>query len=285
MGRGVAHGRDGDRPHRARRRNRGLRARPDPRPTGDRADRRVGADAARLRPAGGALDGRGRGRRDRGPARARAARRGGPDHAPLPDLLALQDAAPLPRRRRLVHLLRAGAPGAARCERDGRVDSRLLLEAHGRLAAQHGRLEHLAEALLRPAAAVLPVRRLRPAERGRLARRARGTCHGRARPAPGAPSALDRRGSRSPAKGAGRRFGASPRSATPGSTRASSRSRRSAGRTRSGSSTVTRPGLPRGCPERTCPISRTGSSGSPRIGSPRAGSRSASGSTRCSSCP
>ncbi len=55
---------------------------------------------------------------------------------------------------------------------DGRVDAVLLLEADGRLAAEHGRLEHLAQALLRAAAADLSVR-LRRAERDRLAGRAR----------------------------------------------------------------------------------------------------------------
>src|SRR5439155_13715958 len=66
-------------------------------------------------------------------------------------------------------------------------------EADGRLAPQHGRLEHLAEALLRPAAALLPLR-LRPPERDRLARRAGGTRDRRARAAPGAAPAVDRRG-------------------------------------------------------------------------------------------
>ena len=42
---------------------------------------------------------------------------------------------------------------------DGRVDARVHGQADGRLAAQHGRLEHLAPPLLRAAAAVLPVRR------------------------------------------------------------------------------------------------------------------------------
>ena len=42
---------------------------------------------------------------------------------------------------------------AARRERDGRVDAAAVREADGRLAPQHGRLEHLAQALLRPAAA------------------------------------------------------------------------------------------------------------------------------------
>ena len=110
-----------------------------------------------------------------------------------------------------------------------------MRQAHGRLAPQHGRLEHLAQALLRPAAAVLPVR-VRAPERGRLAGRARGAGDRRARPARGAAPAVDRRGA-DPLRGV-RRGGASgsPRSATSGSTPASSRSRRSAGRTRSGSS-------------------------------------------------
>ena len=47
---------------------------------------------------------------------------------------------------------------AARGERDRRVDAGVHGQAHGRLAAQHGRLEHLAPPLLRPAAAVLPLR-------------------------------------------------------------------------------------------------------------------------------
>ena len=72
----------------------------------------------------------------------------------------------------------------------------------------------------------------------------RATCG--ARPAPGAAPALDRRGA-DPLRGVRRaRSSASPRSATPGSTPASSTSRRSAGRTRSGSSTATRRARPRG---------------------------------------
>ena len=90
---------------------------------------------------------------DRVAARARAARRRRHDRPPLSDLLALQDAARLPRRRRLVHLGRRDPAADARRERDRRVDAGLLLEADGRLAAEHGRLEHLAQALLRAAAA------------------------------------------------------------------------------------------------------------------------------------
>ena len=54
------------------------------------------------------------------------------------------------------------------------VGARVHGQAHGRLAAQHGRLEHLAAPLLRAAAAVLPVR-VRPSERDRLEGRARAS--------------------------------------------------------------------------------------------------------------
>ena len=73
------------------------------------------------------------------------------------------------------------------------MDALELRQAHGRLAAQHGRLEHLAQALLRAAAALLPVR-VREAERDRLARRAGGAGDRRARAAAGAAPPLDRRG-------------------------------------------------------------------------------------------
>ena len=137
------------------------------------------------------------------------------------------------------------------------MDARLLRQAHGRLAAQHGRLEHLPPALLRAAAAVLPVR-LRPAERDRLARAS-------SRSAPSAAWTGSRsctaRGStrcRSAAARAAARCGASPRSATSGSTRASSRSRRSAGGTPSGSRAGTRPARRAGSRAPTCPTTRTG---------------------------
>ena len=84
-----------------------------------------------------------------------------------------------------------------------RVGAAVLRPADGRLAAEHGRLEHLAQALLRAAAAVLSLR-LRPPERDRLARRARGARGARSRPAPGAPPSLDRRG-RDPLRGVRRR--------------------------------------------------------------------------------
>ena len=145
----------------------GLRARPDPRPAGDR---RRSTRSGRMLPGYGLLEGLSTDEVEdvviEDAARARAARRGRPDHAPLPDLLALQDAAPLPRRRRLVHRRRRDLRARSCSTRTRRVEwtPSLLLEADGRLAAQHGRLEHLAQALLRPAAAVLPVR-VRPAER------------------------------------------------------------------------------------------------------------------------
>ena len=135
-------------------------------------------------------------------------------------------------------------PTAARRERHGRVDASSVQEADGRLAPQHGRLEHLAEALLRAAAAVLPVR-VRHAERHRLARRARAaggpgvSSSSRSCTGPGSTRC------RSAASRVAPRFGASPRSATPGSTRASSRSRRSAGKARGTSSAATQPARPR----------------------------------------
>ena len=89
--------------------------------------------------------------------------------APLPALLALRHAPHLPHLRRLVPRRRRDPPADARRERDGGVDARVHGQAHGRLARQHGRLEHLAPALLRPAAALLPVR-VRPPHR-RSARR------------------------------------------------------------------------------------------------------------------
>ncbi len=120
--------------------------------------------------------------------------------------------------RRLVHRRSTrSAQQLLDANADGRVDARLLRQADGRLAPQHGRLEHLAAALLRAAAAVLPLR-LRPPERDRLAR-------GAARSARSAGSTSSRsctgRGStrcRSAARPAARRCAASPRSATSGST-------------------------------------------------------------------
>ena len=136
-------------------------------------------------------------------------------------------------------------PTAARGEREGRVGARVHGQAHGRLAAQHGRLEHLAPPLLRPAAAVLPVR-VRAPERDRLEGRARAS--GRSRGSTSSRSYAGRGSTvcRSAASRAARLSSASSRSATSGSTRGSSRSRRSAGRTRSGSRRATRTGAAKG---------------------------------------
>ncbi len=127
----------------------------------------------------------------RGPARARAAARRADDHARLPALLALRHAADLPRLRRLVHLRRRRAPADARRQPDDRVDAAAVRQADGRLAAQHGRLEHLAAALLRPAAAVLPVL-VRAPERHRVEGRARGARGRRDRGPRGAAPPVDR---------------------------------------------------------------------------------------------
>ena len=109
----------------------------------------------------------------------------------------------------------------------GRVDARALRQAHGGLAAQHGRLVHLAQALLGPAAAVL-VLRGRPHERRRLAGGAARARDRRPRRARGAAPALDRPGHDRLRRVRRPRPRACPRSATAGWTRASSRSRRSA---------------------------------------------------------
>ena len=143
---------------------------------------RGGALLPRLRLAARALDRR-VGRADRRRSRrARPADRGGRDRAPLPVLLALPHAAHLPHRRRLVHRRRGDPPEADRGQRHGRVDARVLRQADGGLAPEHGRLEHLPPALLRPAASVLPLR-VRPPDRRRLPGRARGAGDGRARAA------------------------------------------------------------------------------------------------------
>ena len=146
LGRGLARGGHRHRPHRDRLRRRGLRARQGARPAGAHAGRRGGPLLRRLRLAARPLDDRG-GRPDRRRARASAApRRGGHLRAPLPALLALRHAAHLPDLRRLVHRRRRRPRAAARGERDGRVGAGVHGQAHGRLAAQHGRLEHLARA-------------------------------------------------------------------------------------------------------------------------------------------
>ena len=154
-------------------RRRGLRALEGARPAGADARRRVGPLLRRLRLAARPLDRRGR----------------RPDHRP-----ARRDAASSSRRgcttTRYPHCWRCDtplifrlsddwfisverdSPEAARGEREGRVGAGVHGQAHGRLAAQHGRLEHLASPLLRPAAAVLSVR-VRAPERDRLEGRAR----------------------------------------------------------------------------------------------------------------
>ena len=172
---GRRHARPGHRhrPHRPGLRRRGLRALQGARPAGADARRRGRALLRRLRLAAREVDRRGRGPDRRRPEGARPARRGRPLRARLSALLALRYAADLPHRRRLAHLGRRAPAPAPRGERERRVDAGVLLEAHGRLAPQHGRLEHLAAPLLRAAASLLPLR-LRAPERGRLAGRARG---------------------------------------------------------------------------------------------------------------
>ena len=94
---------------------------------------------------------------------------------PLPRVLALPHAAHLPDLRRLVHLGRRRS--ASRCgEANATVEwtPEYMGKRMDDWLVQHGRLEHLAPALLRAAAAVLPVR-LRAAERDRLAGRARAS--------------------------------------------------------------------------------------------------------------
>ena len=167
-------------------------------------------------------------------------------------------------------------------QRDRRVDAAAVRQAHGRLAAQHGRLEHLAQALLRAAAAVLRVRVRRP-ERDRLARRARGARRLGSRRSAGAAPAVDRRRAHPLRAVRPRGRARSPRSATRGSTPASSTSRRSAGATRSGRSTDTRPARRPGSRAPTCRITRTGRSGSRPTGCRRCASRSGCGSTRSAS--
>ena len=208
LGGRVARRGNRDRAHRARRRNRRLRARAQQRAPGAGAARRGRAHAARLR-VRRPVHRRGRAAGHRRSPVPRAPRRGGSHRPPLPHVLALRDAARLPRRRRLVHRRRRDPPADARRERRRRVDTGLLLQAHGRLAPQHGRLEHLAQAVLRVAAPLLPVR-LRPAERRRLARGAREARRARPRAAAGAAPSLDRRG-RHPLRGVRRGGPADPR--------------------------------------------------------------------------
>ena len=190
---GRRHARPGHRhrPHRSRLRRRGLRPVQGPRPAGADARGRVGALLRRLRLAARPLDRRGDRPDRRQPRRTRSARRGDDVRALVSALLALRHAADLPHRRRLADQRDGSPAAAARRERDGGVDAGVHGQAHGRLAPQHGGLEHLAAPLLRAAVAVLPVR-LRAPERDRIARRARGAGGRRARPARGAAPAVDR---------------------------------------------------------------------------------------------
>ncbi len=185
---------DGHRPHRPGLRRRGLRSLARARPAGAHAGRRVGALLPRVRLAARALDGRGGGPDRLRPRRSRAARARGDLRSLVPLLLALSHAAHLPHLGRLVHRGRRASAAAPGRQRGGRVDARVHGEAHGRLAPQSRRLEHLAPPLLRPPPAHLPVR-LRAPQRRRLTCRARSACHGRARAARGAAPAVDRRGS------------------------------------------------------------------------------------------
>ena len=207
------------RPHRARLRRRGLRARPS---SLDLAVLTPVDEAGRFYDDYGWLHGlsthRGRRPDRRRPRRARASssRPGSYTHAyphcwrcDTPLIFRLSDDWFIARRR--------DPPTAARGEREGRVGAGVHGQAHGRLAAQHGRLEHLAPPLLRPAAAVLPVL-VRAPERDRLEGRARGAGGRGPRPARGAAPAVDRPRA-DPLRGvrrAGRR--GSSRSATSGST-------------------------------------------------------------------
>ena len=283
LGRGLGRGGNRDRPHRPGLRRRGLRAVPRSRPADPHPGRRVGSLLRRVRLAPRHVHGR-CGRPDRRrPRRAWAARPRRSLRAPLPALLALRHAPHLPDLRRLVPLGRGAPPALARRERDRRVDARLHGQADGRLAAEHGRLEHLAAPLLRAPAAVLPLR-VRAAERDRLEA---PSCRAR----DGAVDGLEEL--RRPwvdeirirCESCGEEVeriaevgdvwldaGIVPFSTlgfeSPEYVPRGVRDRRGAG--------------PDHAP--TCPTTRTGSSGSPRTGSRRCASRSGCGSTRSSSC-
>ena len=99
VGRGLARGGNRHRPHRSRRRLRGLRALEGARPAGARADRRGRTLLRGLRRVRRPKHGRGREARHRRARPARAHRRARLDRPSLPGLLALRDAARLPRSR------------------------------------------------------------------------------------------------------------------------------------------------------------------------------------------
>ena len=166
----VARGGHGHRPHRPGRRAGGLRARSasTSSPCSLRSTRRA-ASTTRTAGCTGSRRRRPPTRSSGGsPRRASSSRRGRYEHryphcwrCDTPLIWRVTDDWLIARRR---------APAAAaRRERDGRVDARVHGQAHGRLAPQHGRLEHLAPPLLRAPAAVLPVL-VRAPERHRLAR-------------------------------------------------------------------------------------------------------------------
>ena len=205
--------------------------------------------------------------------------------AQLPALLALRHAAHLPASPTTgSSRVDERPPSAARGERDGRVGARVHGQAHGRLAAQHGRLEHLAPPLLRPAAAVLPVR-VRAPERDRVEGRARASARSSGfDAAPGAAPPVDRPRA-DPLRGLRRARHAGHR----GRRRLARRRDRPVLDARLAEPGVDRPRATRPAPPRadarpTCPTTPTGRSGSRPTGSPRCASRSGSGSTRSSSC-
>ena len=248
VGRGRARRGHRDRPHRAGRGRRGLRALARARPAGAR--RRSTSPAASCPGYGdfeGLLDRRGRRAGHRGAATSAAC-----SSRPARSSTATRSAGAARRRSSSASSTTGSSRAtrsASRCSTPTRPSSgrrRLLLEADGRLAAQHGRLEHLAASATSGCRCRSTRATCGAAERDRLARGAARS----ARPA-GSTSCRSCTGPgstrcRSAARRAARRCAGSPRSATPGSTPASSRSRRSAGRTPSGSSTATRPARPQG---------------------------------------
>ncbi len=156
VGRGRRRRRHRHRPHRARLRRGGLRPRPRPGPARARAGRR-GRRVLRGR------------RRAARPAHARRQTSIIDDLGQQGRLLRAEQ---LEHRYpscwrcgtelifRLVDEWFISCDGDPRAHEGGqprrRVDARLLRQAHGGLAQQHGRLVHLPQALLGPAAAVLP---------------------------------------------------------------------------------------------------------------------------------
>ena len=129
----------------------------------------------------------------RGHGPARLPGRGRRDHPSLPGLLALRHRAHLPAGGRVVHPLRRHPPADDRRRPRRRVDAAPVRQADGGLAAQHGRLVHLAQALLGAAAAVLLLPG-RAHDRDRLQGGAPGAGASRHREPLRAAPAVDRRG-------------------------------------------------------------------------------------------